>query len=239
MRIFCTSDIWGRKSIMNKLKIVAKDVDLILIAGDVASKIRVPVIDLKPFQDEDIRYLNQVGHAITEGEQTGFAYILGNDWTDYCPEDGFELKKPVSVEVTEGLSCTDSIWMYPFPFASLSGLNGNREVNENRMSYELNKLTTGDPVIKTGKNPNTVILGLMPPRGCVDELLEIHTGSLAIRDFLERTQPAAYFCGHAPESFGVAKICDTVVFNCACDLKDELRGWIFDTKTQNYEEVHI
>jgi uncharacterized protein len=56
----------------------------------------------------------------------------------------------------------------------------------------------------------------------------LHAGSHAVREFIEREQPAAFFCGHIHEAAGVEiRIGDTLCFNVG------KRGCLFDSDTLN------
>lgn len=61
-----------------------------------------------------------------------------------------------------------------------------------------------------------VVLSHAPPRGCrVDRThLFQHAGSMALRAFIERTQPDLVLCGHIHEARGVDHLGRTTIVNC-------------------------
>ena len=64
-----------------------------------------------------------------------------------------------------------------------------------------------------------VVLSHAPPRGACDRTRFFqHVGSTALREFIERRQPALVLCGHIHEARGVDRIGSTVVANCGAAL---------------------
>ncbi len=61
-----------------------------------------------------------------------------------------------------------------------------------------------------------VVLAHVPPRnGKLDRTFFFqHVGSLALREFVDKTQPALVICGHIHESRGVEMLGATTVVNC-------------------------
>ena len=61
-----------------------------------------------------------------------------------------------------------------------------------------------------------VVLAHVPPRGLKLDRTHFfqHAGSLALREFVEKTQPALVVCGHIHESRGVEQLGRTTVVNC-------------------------
>ena len=220
MKIFATSDVHGNRRIMDKLSIVAADVDLILVCGDVGGKDGrgKTFRQFSEYQRQDADYLSSVLKRI----KTKSRFILGNDdWFEY--EDSRYLQK---VETINGLT------FIPFEYVLITPFNTNREVNDNKLEYELGKLCA---------DRNTVMVAHTPPLGAGDILYNgSRCGSRSVREWIEEVQPKLWLCGHIHEDNSATGIGDTLVLNCACNYPDGvLRGWIVDTDTIDYEAVEI
>ena len=220
MKIFATSDVHGNRRIMDKLSIVAADVDLILVCGDVGGKDGrgKTFRQFSEYQRQDADYLSSVLKRI----KTNSRFILGNDdWFEY--EDSRYLQK---VETINGLT------FIPFEYVLLTPFNTNREANDNKLEYELGKLSA---------DSSTVMVAHTPPLGAGDILYNgSHCGSRSVREWIEEVQPKLWLCGHIHEDNYATWIGDTLVLNCACNYPDGvLRGWIVDTDTMDYEAVEI
>ena len=168
MKIFATSDIHGNRKIMDKLNVVAADVDLILICGDIGGKDGrgKTFRQFSEYQKRDADYLSSVLKNI----QTESRFILGNDdWFEYA--DGHYLQRE---ETIGGLS------FIPFEYVLLTPFNTNREVNDNKLEYELGKLNAGG---------NTVMVAHTPPLGAGDILYNgSRCGSRSVREWIEEVQ---------------------------------------------------
>lgn len=220
MKIFATSDIHGNRTIMDKLKIIAPKVDLVLICGDIGGKdtINKTFLQFSVSQKEDADYLCEVLSKI----ETKSRFILGNDdWFEY--ESGYYLNSPEDIE---------GIHLIPFEFVLITPFNTNREVNENKLTYELCKLSA---------DRKSIIVAHTPPIGVGDILYNgTHCGSKAVRGWIEKNEPLIWFCGHIHENNTVAMIGRTLVFNCACWYQDNtLKGWIVDTDTLDYKKIRL
>ena len=220
MRIFATSDIHGSRTIMDKLKIIAEKADLILNCGDIGGKntINKTFLQFSDYQKRDADYLC----AILSEISTQSRFILGNDdWFEY-PNSHYLQRS----EIIDGLN------FIPFEFVLLTPFNTNREVNENKLAYELNKLST---------DKNSIVVAHTPPIGAGDILWSgSHCGSRSVRNWIERMQPRIWFCGHIHEDNSVSLVGDTLVFNCSCSYEDDiLKGWLVDSDTLDYEEIEI
>jgi len=221
MKIFATSDIHGNRTIIDKLESVAARVDMVIVCGDIGGKdfSRYDTLrDVSAKQKKDAEFF------VSRMKKTAvpFFYILGND-------DWFDRGGANYLKRTESVCGYD---LLPFEFVPITPFSTNREVNENKMRYELDKLT-GDE--------RTVVVAHTPPRSCGDRLYNgARVGSLAVYDWISDMQPRAWLCGHIHEDHGVSKIGDSLIFNCACDhLKDMLRGWMIDLDRMEYESVRI
>lgn len=220
MRIFATSDIHGNKIIMDKLRIIADKADLILVCGDIGGKntINKTFMQFSTYQKQDTDYLC----SVLEDIPIPTRFILGNDdWFEYA--NRHYLTEPENIE---------GIPLIPFEYVLITPFNTNREVNENKLNYELHKITA---------DHNSIIVAHTPPIGAGDILYNgDHCGSRSVRNWIEEVQPKIWLCGHIHENNSVSTIGATFVFNCACWYQDDiLKGWLIDTDTMEYEEVGI
>lgn len=220
MKLFATSDIHGNKHIIDKLKAVAPLVDLILICGDIGGKdTRGKTFrQFSEHQKQDADHLASVLSALN----TPSRFILGNDdWFEYDNEHYLN-----KAEIIGGLT------FIPFEHVLMTPFNTNREVNENRLRYELDKLPA---------DGNSIIVAHTPPWMSGDTLYNgRHCGSLSVREWIEATQPKLWLCGHIHEDNSANHIGNTLILNCACQHQtDILKGWIVDTDTLIFEEIKI
>ena len=220
MKIFATSDIHGSRKIMDKLNIVAPDVDLILVCGDIGGKDGrgKTFRQFSEYQKLDADYLSSALKNI----DTESRFILGNDdWFEYD-----DINYLQNAETIGGLN------FVPFEYVLLTPFNTNREVNDNKLEYELAKLSA---------DRNTIVVAHTPPLGAGDILYNgSHCGSRSVREWIEEVQPKLWLCGHIHEDNSAIWIGDTLVLNCACNYPDGvLRGWIVNTDTMDYEAVEI
>jgi Icc-related predicted phosphoesterase len=213
MKIFATSDIHGNKKIINRLVNVYEnsEAELLLICGDIGGKGYQASSALRfgRQQRQDYDYLVAELKKCTKP----FCCILGNDdWfdahDDYCLSSGETVKFFGDIVA--------------FDFVKITPFNTNRESNENKIAYELEKIAI---------NENSIIMAHCPPYKAQDKIYSgENVGSKSIRECIENIQPKIWFCGHIHEDFGVSEIGKTLVINCACShLQDALRGVIIDT----------
>lgn len=220
MKIFATSDLHGNRTIMDKLKVIAPKVDLILICGDIGGKDGrgKTLRQFSEYQKRDADYLA----TVLEGIQTESRFILGNDdWFEY--EDRNYLQR---AEIVGDLT------FIPFEYVLLTPFNTNREVNDNKLSYELAKLDA---------DGNTIVVAHTPPLGAGDTLYNgSRCGSRAVREWVEEFQPKLWLCGHIHEDNSAEFIGNTLVLNCACEYQNDiLQGWIVDLDTMQYEKIEL
>lgn len=224
MQIFATADIHGNRKIVDMLPDVVRDEqpDMVLICGDIGGKINASSLrTLSSMQKRDATYLFRT----LEKCGVSFRFILGND-------DWFEYDHPCCCAAPEKIA--KAIQLIPFEYVPITPFKTNREANENKIEYELEKIS-----LRT-KLP-TIIIAHSPPLGAADTLYNgASCGSEAIRKWIRKNNPFIWLCGHIHESFGVAPVGNTVVFNCACSHEnDVLRGWMLDTDNQTYRSVIV
>ena len=221
MKIFATSDIHGIYNIMDKIKNIANNVDLILICVDIGGKdlSARTFTEYSKYQKQHAEYLcNNVIDKI----DTPCRFILGND-------DWFEFESKYYLTKKEVIN---DIELIPFEFVKITPFETNREANESKLIYELNKLEV---------TQNSIIVAHTPPLGAGDILYNgEHCGSKSIKYWIKNTQPKIWFCGHIHEDNSVSKINNTLVVNCACRYpNDTLKGWIVDSDTLEHEKVEM
>lgn len=220
MKLFATSDIHGNRKIMDKLTTIAPGVNLILVCGDIGGKDGrgKSFRQFSEYQRLDADYLSSVLNSI----KTKSRFILGNDdWFEY--EDSHYLQKAETI---------GTLNFIPFEYVLLTPFNTNREVNDNKLRYELGKLIA---------DRNTIVMAHTPPLGAGDILYNgRHCGSLSVREWIEDVQPKLWLCGHIHEDNSATFIGNTLVLNCACNYPDDvLRGWLVDTDTMEFEKVAL
>ncbi|MBU3217533.1 metallophosphoesterase [Clostridium estertheticum] len=102
----------------------------------------------------------------------------------------------------------------------------DREGSEEDLEIGLNKL---------GNMKGKFLITHQPPYSLCDLGDSGHNyGSKAIRDIIEKKQPAVIFCGHVHEDIGIAKVHFTVVVNSASS-NGSSKGIIYDTKSKTCE----
>lgn len=220
MKIFATSDLHGNRKIMDKLNTIAPDVGLLLVCGDIGGKDGrgKTFRQFSEYQKLDADYLS----SVLNGIKTESRFILGNDdWFEYT--DSRYLQQP---DIISGLT------FIPFEYVLLTPFNTNREVNDNKLAYELGKLSA---------DGNTVMVAHTPPLGSGDILYNgSHCGSRSVREWIEEVQPKLWLCGHIHEDNSATFIGNTLVLNCACNYPDGvLRGWIVDTDIMDCKAVEL
>lgn len=216
MIIFATSDTHNNNVILKKLKKFLQEnkFDYIIHCGDIGGKAINchTLMEFSIYQYEHYLYFKQ--------EFPQVLYILGNDdWFEANPLDNKYLLSNACVPDFIG-----------FEWVNITPFNTNREANENKIWYELNKLDICH---------DSIIISHAPPYRCQDKTdFGKSVGSKSIKKFITNKQPKLWLCGHIHESFCVDKVGNTTVFNCSCEPgKDLLRGWIIDTDTLDYKKV--
>ena len=240
MKIFVTSDIHGSAILLSKLSLVPRiyqGVDLVAVCGDIGGRGGSTIESLGTSQLEDHEGFLKSLEGLYHTYGLDSFYILGNDdWYEAGSDSGY-LSKPMEYVVGD-----EKQLLIPFELVNITPFTTNREANENKIWYELSKIraSVGDEALK-----KAVIIAHDPPRGCCDFVMrprigeDGHVGSRSIRRFIEEVQPKAWFCGHIHEAYGVDMIGDTYIFNCANSGPYDLRGFIYDTETNDFEKVMV
>ncbi len=88
----------------------------------------------------------------------------------------------------------DGVHVAGLGYSTETPFNTPGEYTEEEMAKHLEPFEELDPL---------VLICHAPPMGStLDEIKDGHAGSQAVRDFIERRRPAAFFCGHIHESGG-------------------------------------
>ena len=171
------SDIHNHRPALEKL--MAIDADAYFAAGDLVSW---------------GRGLNQMGDVMKP--RAGRVYVMpGNhesarDIETFCREFGFVNFHGATAEIG-GVRFAGLGYSPPTPFDT-SG-----EYSEAEIAAHLEKFVEWKP---------QVLICHSPPLGtALDRIKEgLHAGSHSVREFIEKYQPAHFFCGHIHEAEGVA-----------------------------------
>ncbi|MCR4805729.1 MAG: metallophosphoesterase [Clostridia bacterium] len=237
MKIFATSDLHGNKTWMRLFKKYLKnecDADIVLVCGDIGGSFGRSFEDMQKNQRMDYaEFLEALYEIESISRFRAIRFILGNDdWFECGPEEPLYLSEKEVIKV-DG----EKIILVPFELVHIMPFSTNREANENKLHYELEKTAK---MIREEDMKNVVFCSHGGPYGACDLFINgiDHFGSTSMRSFIERHQPKAWFCGHIHEAFGVDKIGQTTVLNCANYDKDVFRGHIFDTLTGKCEAVN-
>lgn len=235
MRIFVTSDIHANTIIYEKIKehIPKFDVRAIFFAGDICGKHKVGSLsEYSKVQEQDFlefkRFLSELPQNVLK------SYIMGNDdWIE--PDEDMEEYSNCYIDIEIYNKFHIDINVQYFEWVHLTPFNTNREANENKLAYELNKLDVDN---------DSIIIAHDVPYGCLDKVSDLKrglgksVGSTSIREMILDKKPRAYFGGHIHEGFGITKLGETPIFNCACDHeRDLLRGYIVDLVTMKSWQV--
>jgi uncharacterized protein len=175
MRLLVFSDIHGNKSALERL--MDTEADYYFAAGDLAN-----------FG----RGLDQLAPVLRRRADRMYV-IPGNheseaDIARMCEEFGFHNFHGKTIQV-EGYTVAGLGYSNPTPF------NTPGEYSEQQLAARLEKFA--------GLNPLILICHAPPKDTKLDRAGEgQHFGSTAVRDFIDRNQPAYFYCGHIHEAAG-------------------------------------
>jgi uncharacterized protein len=190
IRILSISDIHGSVELVQKAEKILKQVDIVLISGDIThfgnAKDAAKVID-------EIKKYNKNIYAVT-----------GN--CDY-PEVNEYLTKE-KINLTGKVTDISGI--------KLLGFNGSLTTpsntpNENSENYYNNSIEDYGRIYP--KEGPVIIISHQPPYGTCDAIGDMHVGCKSLAEFIEKYQPLACFCGHVHEADGVDQIGNTYIMN--------------------------
>jgi Icc-related predicted phosphoesterase len=222
MKIFSTSDIHGNfKSLQKIINFLNKrsDIDTVLFCGDIASDYRgASISELAKLQSEDYMCFK---YMISEILNKRVFYIRGNH--DVFTPDTDDMNFLPNV-YKAGIEKE----LIPLEIMCIRFYETEREGTE---------LDLADALREFGDIKCKILISHQPPLGCQDIGNSGHNyGSWSIREKLLKEKPEVVFCGHVHEKFGVGKLGNTLVINCACSSND-VRDIIYDTEEKICEEI--
>ena len=175
MRLLVFSDIHGKKSALERLMDI--DADYYFAAGDLATW---------------GRGLEQLAPVLQKRAERMYV-IPGNheseaDIARLCEQCGFHNFHGQTIQI-EGYTVAGLGYSNPTPFDTPG------EYSEQELAARLEKFSGLDPLI---------LICHAPPKDTkLDRAGEgQHFGSTAVRDFIDRHQPAYFYCGHIHEAAG-------------------------------------
>lgn len=201
MRLTCITDLHDSPSALDRILAQAGQADLVLLGGDITS------FGSPRDAERLVRQAQLSGAPVLA--------VAGNcdsaDIERRLAELGVSLFRRATAVGRVGLHGLSAMppWqsrMYHF---------SERELAEHLEDGHRQLLGKGD----TSNSPGGlvhVVLSHAPPRDCrLDRtFLGRHVGSEALREFIDRTQPALVLCGHIHEGRGVETLGRTTVVNC-------------------------
>jgi uncharacterized protein len=170
------SDIHNDKIALEKL--VAIDADAYFAAGDLVSW---------------ARGLDKMGEVM-KGRRDRVYVLPGNhesasDIAEFCERFGFVDFHGATAEVS-------GVRFAGLGYSTVTPFDTPGEYSEEEIAQRLEKFAAWKP---------QVLICHSPPLGTpLDRIKEgLHAGSRAVREFIEKHQPAHFFCGHVHEAEGV------------------------------------
>lgn len=175
-RLLVFSDIHNDARALERL--MAADAEYYFAAGDLVSW---------------ARGLDKMGEVMKA--RAGRVYVLpGNheseaDIAAFCSRFGF-------VNFHGGTLKVGDVYVAGLGYSSPTPFDTPGEYREEEMARRLAKFEGLDPLVMICHSP--------PLDTALDRVHEgLHAGSRAVRDFIEKVQPAHFFCGHIHEAEGV------------------------------------
>lgn len=170
------SDIHNDKRALEKL--MAMDADVYFAAGDLVSW---------------ARGLDKMGEVM-RGRRERVYVLPGNhesasDIAAFCERFGF-------IDFHGGMVDVGGLRFAGLGYSTVTPFDTPGEYGEDEIAERLEKFTEWKP---------QVLICHSPPLGTpLDRIKEgLHAGSRAVREFIEKHQPAHFFCGHIHEAEGV------------------------------------
>jgi len=175
MKLLIFSDIHGDRNAIERL--MDTEADYYFAAGDLCDWGR-GIERLGPIMQRRAERM-----YVIPGNHESEQYIA-----EYCRQYGFHNFHGQTIELN-GFTVAGLGYSNPTPF------NTPGEYTEEELAAKLSKFAGLDPL---------VLICHTPPKGTKLDLAgkDQHFGSQAVRDFIERNQPAYFYCGHIHEAAG-------------------------------------
>ena len=192
MRILQVSDIHGSMSATERIAELVREnnYDLVIVAGDVTNFGTVEMAETI------LGKINEAGAKVL--------FVAGN-----CDPESMLRWQPSTGDIVN--IHLKTVEVGGLRFMGLGG-GGPRSVGtwiefgEEEFRSMLDSMTP--------PSGRFVLVSHTPPHGCgADDVGGKHVGSVAIREFVEKTKPLLVSCGHIHEARSVSKIGETVVVN--------------------------
>jgi len=178
-------------------------------------------MELIKIQEEDYLCFKTL---INEIKNKKVYYILGNHDLFLVDKDDMNYLPNASRANIENT-------FIPFEILDIQLYGSNREGNEQDIKKALDEISS--------INEEKIIVAHQPPYMCLDKGTNGHFyGSSSIKNMILDKKPSIFFCGHVHEDFGVKRLGNTLVVNCACDNSIN-RGVIVDAVTLECEEIIV
>jgi uncharacterized protein len=197
MNILLISDIHGEGDMLFRLREMAQEADLLLIAGDLTN------FGGKAEAERIIQSCSSLNLPLF--------HVHGNcdnsEAADYL--SGLEGSLHLRTVVFSGMKLTGIGGSLPGPVSTPSTL----KEDEFRELLEPPGEAYGEE--DEAKKLPLIFVSHQPPHGtCADRLMKVrHGGSTSMVNWIEKYQPVAHFCGHIHEAFCVGRIGKTVLVN--------------------------
>lgn len=195
MLIYAVADIHGKRSHLLSIKenIAKHNPDILVVAGDVTRRFSYR---------KTLNFLNNLGIPAV--------IILGN--SDWSFIHKIIERKPNLINLNlrnyfgSNFTFTGISGTIPLPFKNMIAFKERKRLES----------------VAEFMKKETVFVVHPPPYGVLDKVLNrYHTGSMALREFVETHQPQLVLCGHIHEQPGRAFIGESMIVNCAMNRKSE------------------
>lgn len=209
LRLFCISDTHG------SVPPIPTDCDFVLHGGDICQSDPTHV-------DELANLLHQSGKPalVIEGNHDTL-HPINRDFVDRCTKDE---QNSLRVDVGNRLRkvCDERVRFLRDECAEIEGLGTVYAFgwHGNRFAFDW------DSVYRGQDKQIDILMVHQPPAGDgdgdeTDDYWRSKALSVTLREFCRRKKPALVVCGHVHAAFGIYRIGETTVVNCAVQMDEE------------------